>query len=288
MFLISGPEMVIAACRAGIVGSFPTPNARTLDDLEGWLIQIVTALQGDSDAAPWAVNLVVHRSNPRWRDDLELVIKYRAPLVISALGSPKDAVQQVQGYGGKIYADVNSIEFARKAAQTGVDGLALVCCGAGGHTGQLSPFAFIQEVRSFWQGEIILSGAISNGRAVRAAQVLGADYVYMGTRFIASKESLASAEYQQMVVDSNAHDIVCSDSITGVKANWIRASLIKAGYDPDNMPSAGQVDFAKAAGDRKRWRDIWAAGQGLGAVQAQQSIAQLVDQLASEYAAASL
>ena len=285
MFLISGPEMVIAACRSGIVGSFPSPNARTTEVLEDWLQQIVTALKDSPEAAPWAVNLVVHRSNPRWPEDLALAAKYRAPIVISALGSPKDAVQQVHDYGGKIYADVNSIEFARKAAQTGVDGLALVCTGAGGHTGQISPFAFVQEVRTFWQGEIILSGAISSGQAVRAAQVLGADYVYMGTRFIACEESLASTEYQQMVVDSHASDVICSDAITGVKANWLRDSLINAGYDPDNMPDAAEIDFAKAAGDRKRWRDIWAAGQGLGVIDKRQSIAQIVDQLAAEYAA---
>ncbi|MFT5573381.1 MAG: nitronate monooxygenase [Cryomorphaceae bacterium] len=283
MFLISGPEMVIAACKAGIVGSFPTPNARSLEQLEGWLIEITSALANAPGAGPWAVNLIMHRSNPRWQEDLDLAIKYRAPIVISALGSPKQAVSQVHDYGGKIYADVNSISFARKAAGTGVDGLALVCAGAGGHTGQLSPFAFIEEVRAFWDGEIILSGSISSGRAVAAAQTLGADYVYMGTRFIATSESLASNEYQDMVLASGAEDIICSDSITGVKANWMRDSLIAAGYDPGNMPAAAEIDFAKAAGDRKRWRDIWAAGQGVGGSNQRLSIAQLVDQIENEY-----
>ena len=285
MFLISGPEMVIASCKAGIVGSFPTPNARTLEQLEDWLIRITEALDSDANAAPWAVNLIIHRSNPRWHDDLNLAIKYKAPIIISALGSPKEAVQQVHDYGGKIYADVNSPKFARKAAATGVDGLALVCSGAGGHTGQVSPFAFVDEVRSYWKGEIILAGSISTGRAIRAAEVLGADYVYMGTRFIPTTESMASDGYKQMLLDSSAEDIICSDAITGVKANWMRDSLKNAGYDPDNMPGAAEIDFAKAASDQKRWKDIWAAGQGVGIIEKELSIAQLVDQLEAEYRA---
>lgn len=286
MFLISGPEMVIASCKAGIVGSFPAPNARTLKDLEDWLQLITRSLADCPHAAPWAINLVMHKSNPRWQDDLKLAIKYKAPIVISALGSPKDAVADVHSYGGKIYADVNSPMFARKAAQTGVDGLALVCAGAGGHTGQISPFAFVEEVRSYWDGEIILSGAISHGRSIRAAEIMGADYVYMGTSFIPTTESMASQEYKQMIIESKAEDIVCSDAITGVKANWMRNSLKNAGYDPDNMPAAAAIDFAKAASDRKRWKDIWAAGQGLGVIEKAQSIAELVNQLESEYKAA--
>jgi nitronate monooxygenase len=283
MFLISGPEMVIASCKAGIVGSFPAPNARTLEQLEDWMIQITSALAECPDAAPWAINLIMHRSNPRWEDDLELAIKYKAPIVISALGSPKGAVEHVHAYGGKIYADVNSPTFARKAAATGVDGLALVCSGAGGHTGQVSPFAFIEEVRSYWDGEIILAGSISHGRSIRAAEVMGADYVYMGTSFIPTTESMAADDYKQMVIDSRAEDIICSDAITGVKANWMRGSLQQAGYDPNNMPEAAKIDFAKAAGDRKRWRDIWAAGQGLGVIRKTQDIATLVDELELQY-----
>lgn len=286
MFLISGPEMVIASCKAGIVGSFPAPNARTSEDLENWLQQITAELASWPDAAPWAINLIMHRSNPRWREDLKLAIKYQAPIVISALGSPSEAVEKVHSYGGKIYADVNSPKFARKAAATGVDGLALVCSGAGGHTGMVSPFAFVDEVRRFWDGDIILSGAISSGRSIRAAEVLGANYIAMGTRFIATTESLASNEYKTMVVRSRAEDIVCSDAITGVKANWMRGSLEQSGYDPDNMPEAAAIDFAKAASDRKRWKDIWAAGQGLGNIGEIQTIAALVDQLEAEYRAA--
>ena len=283
LFLLSGPEMVIASCRAGIVGSFPSPNARTPEILEDWLIEITTALKGTSKVAPWAINLVMHRSNPRRHRDLELSVKYQVPLVITALGSPEGAVEAVHSYGGKIYADVNSVEFARRAAATGVDGLALICAGAGGHTGQISPFAFVDEVRQFFDGEIILSGAVSNGRAIYAAEVLGADYVYMGTRFIPSHECLAADDYKQMVVDASAGDIVTSDSVTGVKANWLKNSLLNAGYDLKNMPPAGDINFLEAAGDVKRWRDIWAAGQAVGSITQQQSIKDIVDQLEQEY-----
>ena len=283
LFLLSGPEMVIASCRAGIVGSFPSPNARTPEILEDWLIEIASALKGTSRVAPWAINLVMHRSNPRRHADLELAVKYQAPLVITALGSPEEAVEAVHGYGGKIYADVNSVEFARRAAATGVDGLALICAGAGGHTGQISPFAFVEEVRQFFDGEIILSGAVSNGRAIYAAEVLGADYVYMGTRFIPSHECLAADDYKQIVVDASAGDIVTSDSVTGVKANWLKNSLLNAGYDLKNMPPAGDINFLEAAGDVKRWRDIWAAGQAVGSITQQQSIKDIVDQLEQEY-----
>ncbi len=283
LFLLSGPEMVIASCRAGIVGSFPSPNARTPEILEDWLIEITTALKGTSKVAPWAINLVMHRSNPRRHRDLELSVKYQAPLVITALGSPEEAVEAVHSYGGKIYADVNSVEFARRAAATGVDGLALICAGAGGHTGQISPFAFVDEVRQFFDGEIILSGAVSNGRAIYAAEVLGADYVYMGTRFIPSHECLAADDYKQMVVNASAGDIITSDYVTGVKANWLKKSLLNAGYDLKNMPPAGDINFLEAAGDVKRWRDIWAAGQAVGSITQQQSIKDIVDQLEQEY-----
>ncbi len=283
MFLLTGPEMVIASCKAGIIGAFPTPNCRTTDQLEQWLQQITGQLADDSDAAPWAANLVMHRSNPRCFDDLALVVKYQAPLVITALGSPKEAVAAVHSYGGKVFADVINPELARKAAAAGVDGLALVCAGAGGHTGQLSPFAFVDEVRSFFDGEIILAGAIGNGRAILAAEIIGADYVYMGTRFIPTQESLAQDGYKQMVLDSSAADVVTSDAITGVKANWLRGSLVNAGYDPDKMPGPAEINFLKAAGDSKRWRDIWSAGQGVGHSRKQQSIAKVVDELEQEY-----
>ena len=283
MFLLSGPEMVVASCRAGIIGSFPSPNARTMEILEQWLTTITEQLAELSAAAPWALNLVMHKSNSRRHGDLALAEKYRAPIVITALGSPEEAVETVHSYGGKIFADVTTVEFAKRAARSGVDGLALICCGAGGHTGKLSPFVFVEEVRKFFSGEIILSGAIGNGRAIRAARVLGADYVYMGTRFISTHESLAQQNYKEMVVKSTGSDVITSDSITGVKANWLKGSLINAGYDIDNMPPPGGINFLEAAGDFKRWRDIWAAGQAVGVTEKIESIADIVDQLENEY-----
>lgn len=285
MFLQSGPDMVIASCKAGILGSFPSPNARTTEQLETWLQDITRAVDPERDAA-WAINLMMHRSNTRRLDDLALAVKYRAPLVISALGSPREAVEAVHAYGGKVYADVIDVEFARKALGSGVDGLVLVAAGAGGHTGQLSGFAFVEEVRQFWDGDIVLGGGIVSGRGVRAAEVLGATYAYMGTRFIATEESLADQRYKDMVVAASGRDILCSDAVTGVKANWLRPSLVQAGYDPDNMPEPGAIDVIKAAGDAKRWRDIWAAGQCVGSINEVLPIAALVDQLVEEYEAA--
>ena len=282
MFLLSGPEMVIASCKAGVIGSFPSPNARTIKQLEDWLIQITAAVDEDASIAPYAMNIIMHRSYPRRHQDLGLAIKYQTPMIITALGSPKEAVKSIHGYGGKIYADVINMDYARKAAASGVDGLALVCAGAGGHTGQLSPFAFIDEVKTFFDGEIILAGGISSGRSIYAAEVLGADYVYMGTRFIATEESLAQDEYKQMVLDSSVRDIVASDAITGVKANWLRGSLVSAGYKPESMSVPANIDFA-AADDVKRWRDIWAAGQGVGVIDEVQSVLEVVNQLETEY-----
>lgn len=282
MFLQSGPDMVIACCRAGIVGTFPSVNARTLEDLEAWLEQITDGLDADRDA-PWAMNLMMHRSNQRRLDDLALAVKYRAPIVISALGSPREAVEAVHAYGGLVLADVIDTRLATKAIATGVDGLVLVAAGAGGHTGQQSGFAFVEEIRQVWDGIVVLGGGISTGRGVRAAQVLGADYAYMGTRFIATEESMADPAYKQMVVDARGADIVCSDALTGVKANWLRASLQAAGFDPDNMPDPGNIDITKSAGDAKRWRDVWSAGQGVGAISDILPIATLVDRLETEY-----
>jgi nitronate monooxygenase len=229
---------------------------------------------------------MMHRSNTRRLDDLALAEKYRAPIVITALGSPREAVERVHAWGGVILADVIDIRFAAKAIEAGVDGLVLVAAGAGGHTGQQSGFAFVEEIRRHFDGLLVLGGGISTGRAVRAAEVLGADFAYMGTRFIASEESLADPAYKQMVVDASGADIVCSDALTGVKANWLRASLEAAGYDPANMPEAGNIDVIKAAGDAKRWRDVWSAGQGVGAIDDVLPIAAIVDRLEREYRAA--
>ena len=285
MFLLSGPAMVIAACKAGVLGSFPTPNCRTTDDLKQWLVEITSAVNPETDAA-WAVNLMMHRSNSRRFADLDLAVKYQAPLVISALGSPREAVEEVHSYGGRVYADVINPLYARKALDAGVDGLVLVAAGAGGHTGPLSGFAFVEEVRQFWDGDIVLGGGISSGRGIRAAEVLGATYAYMGTGFIATEESMADPRYKQMVIDADGMDIICSDAITGVKANWLRASLEQSGLDPENLPPAGDIDVIRSASDAKRWRDIWAAGQGVGSIHAVLSIAELVERLAQEYQAA--
>ncbi len=286
MFLVSGPAMVIAACKAGLIGSFPTPNARTSEALEQWFLEIQAGLAGHPEAASYAVNLVVHRSNRRLGEDVAAVIRHRPPLVITALGSPRDIVDVVHGYGGAVFADVNSIAFARKAAAAGVDGLILVAAGAGGHTGQIAGFAFVEEVRRFWSGPIVLGGAISTGRGIRAAEVLGADFAYLGTSLLVCSESLASPEYKQMVIDAGAEDIVQSNGITGVTANWLRTSLRRAGYDPDNMPQGKRPDFADAQNEAKAWKHVWSAGQGVGAVKEIAPLHRIVDRLVEEYMAA--
>jgi len=286
MFLVSGPEMVISQAKAGIIGSFPTPNARTPKILDGWMRQIVEALSHDPKAACWAANLVVHPSNDRFAYDLECVLRHRTPLVITALGSPSRVVDAVHGYGGMVFADVNSVGFARKAAAAGVDGLVLVASGAGGHTGQTAGFAFVDEVRCFWSGPIVLGGAISTGHAIRAAEVLGADLAYLGTALIACAESMAEPAYKDMVVAAGAEDIVPSRGITGVTANWLRPSLIAAGHDPANMPEDKQPDFENAQDDAKAWKNVWSAGQGVGAVTAIEPVATIVARFKAEYVAA--
>ncbi|MFM2411529.1 MAG: hypothetical protein RL481_2357 [Pseudomonadota bacterium] len=286
MFLISGPEMVIAQAKAGIIGSFPTPNARTPEILDVWMRQIVEALAEDADAAAWAANLVVHPSNDRLPADLECVLRHKPPLVITALGSPARVIDAVHSYGGLVFADVNSVGFARKAAAAGVDGLVLVASGAGGHTGQTAGFAFVDEVRQFWDGPIVLGGAISTGHAIRAAEILGADCAYIGTALIACAESMAEQGYKDMVVAAGAEDIVPSKGITGVTANWLRPSLIAAGYDPANMPEDKKPNFENAQDDAKAWKNVWSAGQGVGAVTAIEPMAQIVARLKMEYDAA--
>lgn len=283
MFLISGPEMVIAAAKAGIIGCFPTPNARTTQILDDWMEQIVTALSGDENAAAWAANLVVHRSNSRLAEDVACVVRHKPPLVITALGSPRDIIDQVHGYGGKVFADVVNLAFARKAVAAGVDGLVLVSAGAGGHTGAIAGFAFVEEVRKFWDGPIVLGGAISSGHAIRAAEILGANLAYLGTSLIACEESMADTEYKQMVIDAGAEDIVPSDAITGVTANWLRKSLIQAGHDPDNMGPKPAIDTSDPLAGSKAWKNVWAAGQGVGTIAAKEPISQIVTRLHKEY-----
>ncbi|WP_309644484.1 nitronate monooxygenase [Phenylobacterium sp.] len=284
MFLVSGPDMVLAACRAGIVGSFPANNARTIAELDGWMTQI--AAGAEAMDMPWAINIMVHRTYERTAEEMELVLKHKPPIVITALGSPKEIVGAIQGYGGMVFADVNSISYARKAAEIGVDGLVLVSAGAGGHTGQLSAFAFVPAVREFFKGIIVLGGAIGSGRAIRAAETLGADFAYLGTRLIASEESIAHPDYKQMLIDSSADEIILSASLTGVPANWLKGSLIAAGYDPANMGPKAEIGLGRPESEAaKRWRDVWSAGQGVGTVRMIEKMSAIVDELATEYEA---
>jgi nitronate monooxygenase len=286
MFLLSGPDLVIAAARAGIVGAFPTLNARTPEILRAWLARITRELAAGEGrpGLPWAANVIAHSSNRRLDPDVDLLVEHRPPMVISALGSPRRIVERVHGYGGLVVADVNSIAFARKAADTGVDGLLLVASGAGGHTGDISAFAFVETVRTFWRGTLILSGGISTGRAVRAATELGADLVSMGTRFICSRESLAVAEYKRMVIASGVEDIIRTDAFTGAWANMLRPSIVRAGLDPDRLQPKGRLDVTDdPAGEHTAWRDIWSAGHGVGTIQCEQSVAEIVEDLARDF-----
>jgi nitronate monooxygenase len=289
MFLVSGPELVIAACRAGIVGAFPTPNARTGAMLEEWMQRITTALDAERTArpggtiGPWCVNLITHSSNTRLPEDLALVAKYRPPVVVTALGSPKPAVPVVHDYGGIVIADVINLSLARKAIAAGVDGLACVSAGAGGHTGFLSPFAFIAAVRAMFDGLIVIGGGLADGRAVAGAITAGADFVYMGTGFIATEESLAVPAYKQMIVDSSLDDLIVTAAITGTPASWLKPSLRAAGIDPDALPDKPERNYDSGSGGASRWRDLWAAGQGVGAIHAIEPVAVVVDRIEREY-----
>ena len=289
MFLVSGPELVIEACRAGVIGAFPSLNARPLETLEDWLNQISATLAEEERAnpgriAPWAVNLIVHRSNKRLAEDLDLTVKYQAPMVISSLGSPKLVREQVHSYGGLLYSDVNSLFYAHKAADAGADGLILVASGAGGHTGMITPFAFVAEVRKFFDGPIVLAGGISSGADIAAAIAMGADFAYVGTRFIAVRESLASDAYKQMLVDSGADDLVLTPYFTGVPATYLKKSVANAGIDPEELRKANpEIQFDNEEKRSRAWRDIWSAGQGVGAVERVQSTAELVSELKEGY-----
>lgn len=289
MFLVSGPALVEAACRAGIVGALPAANARSSEILDGWLTALTASLASASEArvGPWAVNLVAHRSNARLQADLAVCVRHRAPIVITALGGPQAIVEAVHGYGGLVFADVNTPEYAAKAARFGVDGLVLVCAGAGGHTGQIAAPAFVASVREFFDGIIVVAGAMSTGSAVRSAQIMGADLVHMGTRFIATEESLAVPDYKQMIVDSASHDIVCTNAITGAWANKLRPSLVRAGLDPDHLqPRQGGFDLTRGEEEGKAWKDLWSAGQGVGQIKAIEPVARVVERLQAEYAQA--
>ena len=289
MFLVSGPDLVIEACRGGLIGAFPSLNARPLETLEDWLKQISGTLAEEEQAnpgatAPWAVNLIVHRTNKRLAADLDLTVKYQAPMVISSLGSPRLVREEVHSYGGLLYCDVNSLFYAHKAADAGVDGLILVAAGAGGHTGMITPFAFVAEVRKFFDGAIVLAGGISSGADIAAAIAMGADFAYVGTRFIAARESLASDGYKQMLVDSGADDLVLTPYFTGVPANFLKASVEKAGIDPEDLGKANpEIQFNNEEKRANAWRDIWSAGQGVGSVESVLTTAELVAELEIGY-----
>ncbi len=291
MFLVSGPDMVLAACRAGLIGAFPTPNARPIETLEQWMRQITEGLarardeQPQAPIGPWCANLVTHSSNTRLAEDLALVAKYQPPLVVTALGSPKPAIDVVQGYGGRVIADVVNLTLARKAIDAGADGLACICHGAGGHTGSLNPFAFVSAVREHFDGLVIVGGGISDGWGVAGAIASGADLVYMGTRFIPTVESMADLAYKQMLVDSTADDLLVSAALTGSPASWLKPSLRARGLDPDNLPTERpQRNYdSNIAPGAKRWRDVWGAGQGVGAVKAIESVNDVAQRLEKQY-----
>ena len=285
MFIISQPDLVIAQCRSGLVGAFPSLNARPSGMFEQWLQQLAGALTEQD--APFAVNLIVHRTNTRLEEDLELCVRYRVPIVITSLGAREDVNQAIHSYGGIVLHDVINNMFARKAVEKGADGLIAVAAGAGGHAGTLSPFALVQEIRQWFDGPLALSGAIATGRAIAAARMMGADLGYMGTPFIATQEANAEAAYKQMIVDGSAADIVYSDVFTGVLGNYLRPSIVAAGLDPDALPEAKDMDFASlTGGEKKAWRDVWGAGQGIGAIAKVQPAADFIAGLKAQYRAA--
>jgi nitronate monooxygenase len=292
MFIVSNPDLVIAQCCAGVVGSFPALNARPQATLEDWLIKITTALAAwdaahpEQPSAPFAVNQIVHRSNERLLDDLALCIKYKVPIIITSLGAREDLNQAVHAYGGIVLHDIIDNKFAKKAVQKGADGLIAVAAGAGGHAGRLSPFALIQEIREWFDGPVALSGAIATGGAVLAAQAMGADLAYIGSAFIATAEANATEAYKQAIVDCSAEDIVYSSLFTGVHGNYLRPSIIAAGLDPDNLAEGKVANMSFKEGSTKAWKDIWGSGQGIGAVKAVLPAAALVARLRAEYAAA--
>lgn len=285
MFLVSGPELVLAACRSGVIGTFPALNERTSEGYESWLRTIADGLGPDN--AAYGVNLIVHKTNPRLQADLEITVRHKVPLVITSLGAVRDVVDAVHGYGGLVFHDVVNLRHAKKAAEAGVDGLILVCAGAGGHAGTRNPFALVHEVRQFFDGAIILSGCLSSGRDVAGALLMGADFAYMGTRFINVAESRASDTYRQMIIDSRGDDITYTPAISGVPANFLNASLLACGLDPQRLPDKGDVNVGQEfKQDNKAWKDIWSAGQGAGAISDVLSTEALVARLHSEMQAA--
>lgn len=292
LFIISGPELVIAQCKAGIIGSFPALNARPQHVLEEWIVRIKTELaeykaeNHDAKVAPFAVNQICHGSNDRLAEDMATCVKHEAPIIITSLRPPAELVEAAHSYGGLVYHDVINVRHAKKAVEQGVDGLILVCAGAGGHAGALSPFALLREVKEWFDGTVILSGAIGDGHAVAASLALGADFAYMGTRFIATQEANADPEYKKMLEKSAAADIVYSSLFTGVHGNYLKPSISNAGMDPDNLPSADKSSMNFGSGGNtksKAWKDIWGSGQGIGRIYDSPPVSELVDRIKAEY-----
>jgi len=289
LFIISNPKLVIAQCKAGVVGSMPALNARPAEQLEEWLIEITEALAAhnrahpDKPAAPFAINQIVHKSNDRLEHDMAMCVKYKVPIIITSLGAREDVNAAAHSYGGIVLHDIINNKFAQKAIEKGADGLIAVAAGAGGHAGVKSPFALIQEIRSWFDGPIALSGAIANGGAILAAQAMGADFAYIGSAFIATEEARAAQEYKQAIVDATSDDIVYSNLFTGVHGNYLAPSIRNAGLDPENLPEsdASKMNFGGDA--KKAWKDIWGCGQGIGAVKAVVPAAELVARLQREY-----
>ena len=295
LFIISHPALVIAQCKAGIVGAFPALNARPISQLDEWLHEITEALAAhdrahpERPAAPFAVNQIVHKSNARLEEDMALTVKWKAPIVITSLGAREDVNSAVHAYGGITLHDVINDRFAHKAVEKGADGLIAVAAGAGGHAGSISPFALIQDIRAWFDGPLLLSGAIATGRAILAAQAMGADLAYIGSAFIATREARAIDDYKKAIVEGDASHIVGSTLFTGIFGNYLKPSVARAGFDPDNLPSGDPktMDFAsRGASEAKAWRDIWGSGQGIGAVRKVQPVAELVARLEREYAEA--
>ncbi len=294
LFIISNPKLVIEQCKAGVVGSMPSLNARPASQLDDWLAEITETLAAwnranpEQPAAPFAINQIVHKTNDRLEHDMMVCAKYKVPIVITSLGARTDINDAVHGWGGVVLHDIINNMFAKKAIEKGADGLIAVAAGAGGHAGVKSPFALIQEIREWFDGPVALSGSISTGDAVLASQAMGADFAYIGSAFIATTEARASDDYKQCIVDSNSDDIVYSNLFTGVHGNYLKGSIVKAGMDPDNLPESDPTKMNFGGGDaaKKAWKDIWGAGQGVGAVKSVLSTAELVGRLKREYLAA--
>jgi nitronate monooxygenase len=298
MFIASGPELILAQCKAGVPGVFPSVNARSPEMLDAWLTRIrreleaYRAAQPSAPVAPFGVNLIVHSTNPRLAEDLAVVVKHRVPFVVTSVGKPAEAVKAIHAYGGIVFHDVTTVKFAHKAIESGVDGLILVCAGAGGHAGTLSPFAFAAEAREFWSGPMALAGAISTGGAIRAVEILGADFAYLGTRFLATQEANVPEAYKRMIVEHAAADIVYTSAFSGVPGSYLRPSIVASGIDPETIADApGKTTLKMFAPDGikpKAWKDIWSAGHGIGAIHEIAPAAEVVAVLRREYEVAAL